>query len=167
MGERFSVVEFSGTYLIGLAADFYGGMSPKFNGPEVLGPLWGQVHSKLGGIDVSLRLAGRMIAATRPAASGEKGLLNQFVGLEVAELPDDLNGLEVFELPAMRLATYEHYGSMHGLVASIKELYNEVLPASGLKQPTPWALELEIYDERFNLQSDDSVMTIATPILPD
>jgi predicted transcriptional regulator YdeE len=167
MGERFSVVEFPGTYLIGLAADFYGGMSPKFNGPEVLGPLWGLVHSKIGAIDESLRLAGRMIAATRPADSGEEGLLNQFVGLEVAQLPSDLNGLDILELPAMRLATYEHYGSMRGLVASIKELYGEILPASGFKQPTPWSLELEIYDERFNMQSDESVMTIATPILAD
>lgn len=167
MQPKFEVVDFAETYLIGLNADFYGGMSPKFNGPEVLGPLWGQVHGKLGAIDLSLRLAGRMIAATRPAESDEEGLLNQFVGLEVAEVPADLNGLEVFELPAMRLATFEHFGSMQGLVSSIKKLYGEILPASGLKQPTPWSLELEIYDERFDMQSDQSVMTIATPVLAD
>jgi predicted transcriptional regulator YdeE len=166
MEPKFEVVEMPATKLVGLDADFYGGMSPKFN-PQVLGELWGRVHSKLGAIDESIRLAGRMIAATRPAGSGEEGLLNQFVGLEVAELPTDLNGLEVFQLPAMRLATYEHHGSLKGLVASIEKLYGEVLPASGLKQPTPWSLELEIYDERFKVQSDESVMTIATPILAD
>jgi predicted transcriptional regulator YdeE len=114
---------------------------------------------------MGIAFSGRMIAATRPAASSEEGLLNQFVGLEVAELPADINGLDVLELPAMRLATYEHYGSMNGLVASIKELYGEVLPKSGFEQPKPWSLELEIYDKRFDMQSDDSVMTIATPII--
>jgi hypothetical protein len=56
---------------------------------------------------------------------------------------------------------------MHGLVDSIKKLYGEVLPNSGLKQPTPWALELEIYDENFDPKKPDSVMLIATPVLPD
>ena len=165
MQPKFEVVDFSATTLLGLSADFYGGMSPKFNGPEVLGPLWGRVFTQLEELGIAYQ--GRMIAATRPAASGEEGLLNQFVGQVIDQVPKDLKGLKIFELPAMRLATYEHHGSMHGLVASIKKLYGEVLPESGLKQPTPWALELEIYDERFKVQSDESIMTIATPILAD
>ena len=165
MQPKFEVVDFAATYLIGLNSDFYGGMSPKFNGQEVLGPLWGRVFTQLE--DLGIAYQGRMIAATRPAASGEDGLLNQFVGQVVEAIPSDLKGLEVFELPAMRLATYEHHGSMHGLVDSIKKLYGEVLPKSGLKQPTPWALELEIYDENFDPKKPDSVMLIATPVLAD
>ena len=165
MQRKFEVVDFAATYLIGLNADFYGGMSPKFNGQEVLGPLWGRVFTQLEELGIAYQ--GRMIAATRPAASGEDGLLNQFVGQVVEAIPSDLKGLEVFELPAMRLATYEHHGSMHGLVASIKKLYGEVLPSSGLKQPTPWSLELEIYDENFDPNNPDSVMLIATPVLAD
>ncbi len=165
MQPKFEVIEMSAKTLIGLNADFYGGMSPKFNGQEVLGPLWGRVFTQLE--DLGIAYQGRMIAATRPAASGEDGLLNQFVGQVADELPSDLKGLEVFELPAMRLATYEHHGSMHGLVDSIKKLYGEVLPSSGLKQPTPWSLELEIYDESFDPNNPESVMLIATPVLPD
>ena len=165
MQPKFEVIEMSATTLIGLNADFYGGMSPKFNGQEVLGPLWGRVFTQLE--DLGIAYQGRMIAATRPAASGEVGLLNQFVGQVADELPSDLKGLEVFELPAMRLATYEHHGSMHGLVDSIKKLYGEVLPSSGLKQPTPWSLELEIYDDSFDPNNPESVMLIATPVLPD
>ena len=163
MQPKFEVIDFPATTLIGLETDFYGGMSPKFNGPEVLGPLWGKVNGKLAELGVAF--TGRMIAATRPAASGEEGLLTQFVGLEVAELPENLNGLEVHRLPAMRLATYEHHGSMNGLVQSIHRFYNEVLPASGLKQPTPWSLELEIYDQRFDLDREDSIMLIGAPVL--
>ncbi len=163
MQPKFEVIDFPETTLIGLESDFYGGMSPKFNGQEVLGPLWGKVNGKLA--ELGLAFTGRMIAATRPAGSGEESLLTQFVGLEVAQLPADLNGLEVHRLPAMRLATYEHHGSMNGLVQSIQRLYNEVLPASGLKQPSPWSLELEIYDQRFDLQREDSIMLIGAPVL--
>ncbi len=165
MNPKFEVIDMPATTLIGLNADFYGGMSPKFNGEEVLGPLWGRVFTQLEELGIAYQ--GRMIAATRPADSDEEGLLNQFVGQVVDELPGDLKGLEVLELPAMRLATYEHHGSMHSLVASIKKLYGEVLPASGLKQPHPWALELEIYDENFDPKKPDSVMLIATPVLAD
>lgn len=53
MEPKFEVVEMPATKLVGLNADFYGGMSPKFN-PQVLGELWGRVHSKLGAIDESI-----------------------------------------------------------------------------------------------------------------
>jgi len=161
---KFEVVEMPATTLVGLNADFYGGMSPKFN-PQVLGELWGRVFSELE--DLGIAYQGRMIAVTRPAASGEEGLLNQFVGQVVEQVPSNLKGLEVFELPAMRLATYEHHGSMTGLVASIEKLYDEVLPASGLKQPTPWSLELEIYEDDYDPKNPDAVMLIATPVLAD
>lgn len=163
MNSKMSVVDFPSTTLIGLEADFYGAMSPKFNGQEVLGPVWGKVHQAIA--QLGLPMNGGMIAATMPAASGEEGLLTQFVGLVVEEVPANLNGLGVYQIPAIKLATYEHHGGMEKLVASIHEFYNEVLPESGLKQPQPWALELEIYDERFNLESPDSIMLIGVPVL--
>ena len=158
MAAKFEVVDYPALTLIGLNADFYGGMSPKFNGQEVLGPIWGSVHRKIA----ELGLTGNMIGATRSADSGEEGLLNQFVGLVVDKLPADLNGLDVLELPAMTLATYEHFGSMDGLVASIQKFYGEVLPGSGCNQNSGW--HLEIYDERFDFQNPDSVMLIAAPV---
>ncbi len=169
MEPKFEVVEMPATKLVGLNANFYGGWYPKER-PQVHLELLGRVNSKLGAIDESIRLAGRMIVATRPVDSGEENHVNQFFGLEVAEIPMDLKGLEVFELPTMHLATFEHHGSLEGLAASIKKFYGEVLPASGLKHKRPWSLgslELEIYDERFILQGEESIMTIATPILAD
>lgn len=163
MAAKFEVIDFPATTLIGLEADFYGGMSPKFNGQEVLGPLWGKVHQALAEIGIAFQ--DRMIAATRPAASGEEGLLTQFVGQVVEQQPVDLKGLAVYQLPGMRLATYEHLGGMDKLVASIRKFYGEVLPNSGYQQPQPWSLELEIYDDRFSLDNPDSIMTIGSPVL--
>ena len=163
MTAKFEVIDFPATTLIGLEADFYGGMSPKFNGQEVLGPLWQRIFSKLG--EAGIAFQGQMIAATRPASSGEEGLLTQFVGQVVEQVPSDLHGLEIFELPAMRLATYEHHGSMNGLVASIEKFYGEILPESGLEQPKPWSLELEIYDRDYNPSNPDAMMRIGAPVL--
>jgi predicted transcriptional regulator YdeE len=163
MTAKFEVIDFPATTLIGLEADFYGAMSPKFNGQEILGPLWGKVHHALSEIGIAFQ--GRMIAATRPSASGENGLLTQFVGQVVEHLPADLKGLSVHQLPAMRLATYEHQGEMDKLVSSIQKFYNEVLPNSGYEQPKPWSLELEIYDDRFSLENPESIMTIGSPVL--
>jgi predicted transcriptional regulator YdeE len=144
--------------LIGLSADFYGGMSPKFNGQEVLGPLWGKVHQQLAEAGIN-RV--KMIGATRTADSGEEGLLNQFVGAVVADVPANIGDLHVLELPAMKLATYEHHGGMDKLVASIQKFYGEVLPGQGCARSGDW--HLEIYDERYT-DGDDSVMLIAVPI---
>jgi len=158
MSAKFEVVEYPAVTLIGLNADFYGGMSPKFNGKEVLGPLWGKVHQLLiaSGIDRK-----NMIGATRTADLREEGLLNHFVGAVVSEVPDELNGLEVLELPAMKLATMEHHGTMDGLIASIQKFYGQVLPEQGCVRDGDW--HLEIYDERYN-DGDSSVMLIAVPI---
>ena len=158
MTQLFEIQESPALYLIGLSADFYGGMSPKFNGQEVLGPLWGKVHQALAALGIERT---KMIGATRTADSGEEGLLNQFVGAVVSEVPANIGDLEVLALPAMKLATYEHHGSMNGLVASIQKFYGEVLPGQGCARSGDW--HLEIYDERYT-DGDDSVMLIAVPI---
>lgn len=151
--------------LIGKSADFYGAMSPKFNGQEVLGPIWGFVHAKRQ--ELGLPADSTMIGATRPASSpeAENGLLNQFVGIEVAVLPADLMGLEVLEMDGGTYASVEHVGSMDGLVESVRKFYDELLPLAGCTQRS--GLHLEIYDSRFDMSDPNSIMTIAAPVKPD
>ena len=103
-----------------------------------------------------------MIGATRSAEGATDGLLNQFVGIQVSDLPADLRGLDVLEIPAGTYATFEHIGGMEKLVESTQEFYNELLPDMGCTVDN--GLHLEIYDERFDLNRADSIMTIAAPI---
>lgn len=161
MEPKFNIVEMPKRILIGLDTDFYGAMSPKFNGQEKLGPIWGTMQAKK--IEFGFGPEVLMIGATRPAASGEEGLMNQFVGIVVDELPSDLLGLNVLEIPAGTYATFEHIGGMETLVESIQEFYGELLPDMGCTADN--GLHLEIYDERFDLTSPASIMTIAAPIL--
>ena len=71
-------------------------------------------------------------------------------------------GLEVFEIEGGLYASTEHVGSMDGLVTSIQKFYGELLPVYGCTQRS--GLHLEIYDKRFDMESPDSIMTIAAPV---
>ncbi|MFM6971010.1 MAG: GyrI-like domain-containing protein [Rhodoluna sp.] len=158
---NFQIVEMPKRTLVGRAADFYGAMSPKFNGQEVLGPVWGLVQAKREefGLPVGTLMIGATDSANSPEAAN--GLLTQFVGIVFDELPDDLLGLDVFEVPAGNYATIEHHGGMENLVTSIQEFYTQALPGAGCSQAS--GLHLEIYDNRFN-DGDSSIMTIAAPV---
>jgi len=160
--SKISVVEMPARILVGKSADFYGAMSPKFNGQEKLGPIWGLMQAKR--IELGLPDGATMIGATVPADSPEaaEGLLTQFVGCVVDEVPTDLLGLDVFKIEAGLYATYEHVGSMETMVNSIQKFYTELLPGAGCTQRS--GLHLEIYDDRFDMSSPDSIMTIAAPV---
>jgi hypothetical protein len=163
--SEIKVAEFPARVLIGKSADFYGAMSPKFNGQEVLGPIWGLMNSMREPLGLPERTT--MIGATRPAASAEAadGLLNQFVGYVVDEVPADLQGLEILEIECGLFASYEHVGPMEKLVEGVQKFYGELLPGSGCTQRP--GLHLEIYDERFDMSDPQSVMTIAAPVQRD
>jgi predicted transcriptional regulator YdeE len=157
---KFNIIEMPKRILIGLDADFYGAMSPKFNGQEKLAPVWGAMYQKKNEFGFGPKVL--MIGATRAAEGATDGLLNQFVGLVVEELPADLRGLNILELPGGTYATFEHIGGMETLVKSTQEFYNELLPDMGCTVDN--GLHLEIYDERFDLNRADSIMLIAAPI---
>jgi predicted transcriptional regulator YdeE len=157
MTNAIKVIEFGPVTLVGLEADFYGGMSPKFNGKEILGPMWGQIFTKFSELGLPIN---HMVAATGRAKSGEEGLLNQFAGCVVDSVPDDLNGLSVLQLPKVKLAVTEHIGSMDTFMETIGNFYRNLLPASGLKELFPERFEYEIYDERFSQKDPNSVMRI-------
>jgi predicted transcriptional regulator YdeE len=159
------VVEFPARILIGKSADFYGAMSPKFNGQEVLGPIWGEMNAMGKALGLPDRTP--MMSATRPAKSpeAENGLLTQFIGYVVEAIPADLKGLEVLEVPAGLFAYTEHLGGMDTLVDSVRGFYSALDSLKGCTQRS--GFHLEIYDARFDMSEPTSIMTIAAPVQLD
>jgi predicted transcriptional regulator YdeE len=159
--QNFKIVDLPSATLVGLSADFYGAMSPKFNGQEVLGPVWAKVHSL--GAALKLPKNSKMISATGPSDSdvAGEGLLTQFIGFVVDAVPEELGELSVFQVPGGKYASIEHVGTMETLVQSIQDFYTQALPGAGCTQAS--GLHLEIYDERYN-DTEHSIMTIAAPI---
>ena len=156
------VAEFPARILVGKSADFYGAMSPKFNGQEVLGPVWGEMNAMGKALGLPERTP--MMSATRPAMSpeAENGLLTQFIGYFVEAIPADLRGLDVLNVPAGTFAYVEHVGSMDTLVDSVRGFYSALDSLEGCTQRS--GFHLEIYDERFDMAEPDSIMTIAAPV---
>jgi AraC family transcriptional regulator len=70
--------------------------------------------------------------------------------------------MEVREIPAGRHAIFVHKGKLDTLGDTMDFIYNSWLPASGEKQRD--APDLEIYGEKFDMNSDDSEMEICIPI---
>jgi predicted transcriptional regulator YdeE len=160
--SEIKVAEYPARILVGKSADFYGAMSPKFNGQEVLGPVWGELNAMGKALGLPERTP--MMSATRPAASpeAENGLLNQFIGYVVDAIPADLKGLEVLDVPAGTFAYVEHVGGMDTLVGSVRGFYSALESLEGCTQRS--GFHLEIYDERFDITEPDSIMTIAAPV---
>jgi len=77
--------------------------------------------------------------------------------VEVSSLDNIPEGMVGEIVPASKYAVYEHKGKISGISDTYAKLYEEEMPKSGLKQKEVW---LEVYDERYKHESDDSIMEI-------
>ncbi len=77
--------------------------------------------------------------------------------VEVSDLDNIPDGMTGKVVPASRYAVFEHKGKAQDLTATYGRIYEKDMPATGFKQKKIW---LELYDERFKHDSDDSVMEI-------
>ena len=87
------------------------------------------------------------------------GDFRYLAGIEAAETPD---GMETVEIPAHRYAVFTHRGHISDLPKTIYTIWNRALPDAGL-QPAQ-APELEVYDERFNVDTGRGEVEVWVPI---
>ena len=83
-------------------------------------------------------------------------------GFEVSSTEDIPDGMIVHVTPASKYAKFTHYGSLDNLSETYTYIYNVWFPQSGYDMGM--GNELELYDEKFNPQSDTSEMYIFVPI---
>ncbi len=144
--------------LIGISSTF---TAKHDGGPadDTIGELWGVLMARIPAVGVPMNW---MIGVTAPTNNPENPYeMSYFAGMAVDELPEDLQGLAVYELEGARYATFEHHGSMTKVGDSVRTFYGELLPRSGYRVTD--APHLEVYDERFTMD-DDSVFRFAAPI---
>lgn len=125
---------------------------------DTIGQLWNELTSRIPALGLPMHW---MIGVTEPTNSEIPFEMSYFAGMAVDEVPADLHGLELVELPAARYATFEHHGSMATVGDSVRTFYGELLPRSGYQVTD--APHLEVYDERFTMD-DSSVFRFAAPI---
>ncbi len=83
--------------------------------------------------------------------------------IEVAPDAARPDGIEEMTLPAVDYAVFEHRGSLDTLQETIRALYGEWLPASGLK----WTgkFDLEYYGPAFSYGQEDSSLELWIPVV--
>jgi AraC family transcriptional regulator len=67
-----------------------------------------------------------------------------------------------FTVPAGRYAVFTHRGPIADFHLTVRKIWKEWLPASGL-EPTG-APDVEVYDERFKLHEADSECDMLVPV---
>lgn len=159
---KVTVQEIPPMRLIGISADFVSILSGTHgNATQVIPEIWSSLMTKLSA-HPDLKL-GWGVGAVGPAHSpqGIEGELNYFAGfvLHSAEVPD---GLSTLHIPGGHHAVCEHVGPLSKLADTTAWFFTEWFPQSGLewRQDFP----LEIYDERYKGDAEDSVVLITTPV---
>lgn len=85
--------------------------------------------------------------------------MTYLAGLETTTVPADF---ETWKLPAQKYVVFEHKGTLESLGQTIQNIFMKEFPESGFKHVE--GIALEIYDERFDSTSPNSVFELAFPI---
>ena len=143
--------------LVGLTVSAYPIGHPQ-NDPTLIPELWDFLMQLL--IATDFEVDGPMYGAS--IMDGET--MNYLAGFAVGAdwTGNEFPSVETWLLPASRYAIFEHRGTLDRFPSTMDEIFNQWLPASGLKTgPSPC---LEIYDQRFVAGSPESVFEIAVPV---
>lgn len=140
----------------GVSGEFVSGMQPNSDAHIVIPQLWDRLDGLVSqGDDHKHWSAGIMNNAV-----SEKMTYTAAVRLDDEEVA--LDGLEVVDLPGGTYVGCEHVGSLDTIGETTAWCYATFLPTSGrVLRDGP---HVEIYDERFNPHSSDSVVVICAPI---
>lgn len=148
--------------LVGVSRDFISVLGENSNAHQILPELWGELFDKLEDLD-EFEFTWSVGVLEPPKGKNPKpGQLSYFAGLLVEEVPEDLAGMRVLDVPAGNFAVCEHIGDVEDIGETTAWFYNEYLDSSGLAERE--APHYEIYDERFNPESPESVIMICAPI---
>jgi predicted transcriptional regulator YdeE len=149
--------ELAPTTVVGVSGVFIGAMAPNSDAQTVIPELWSELRKSAGGDFYDGHWA---VGVMSDAEDGKK--MNYLAAIRLTENGAQLDGMDVVDLPGGKYIACEHVGSLDGLGATTGWFYGEYLPNAEWKVRNGY--HLEIYDERFHHESDQSVMLICAPV---
>jgi predicted transcriptional regulator YdeE/DNA-binding transcriptional MerR regulator len=131
-------------------------LGPSFN-PHIA-EMWGQFMSRYKEIKNITGQCnyGACFSAPEGGAPGEFEYVACFEVTEVSDVPE---GMVVRQIPPYRYAVFTHKGKLHNLGETYKYIYETGLPQAGV-EPHPDKFDMELYDDRFISDSDESEFDI-------
>lgn len=151
------VEEKSPLRLVGLQAAFISGLSPDTNAAEVIGPLWGTLHSRIAEIQRSdPTICYGYCCFGVPSEPRHPDEILYLAGVPVAAGAPVPAGLESIETAAGLYAVFEHRGPIWTLGTTLKAIYGDWLPTSGYRGSGKG--DVEVYRQDWAADAEDSVM---------
>ncbi len=152
-------------FVVGMGGNFISVLSPDADNFIVIPKLWHEFMARSG--EITPRKDSTVALGCVYCPAGERpGECHYLACAEVTaataaevSLPA---GMELREIPAGRHAVFIHKGSLDTLGDTMGHIYATWLPASGLELRD--APDLEIYGEKFCMESEDSELEICIPV---
>jgi predicted aldo/keto reductase-like oxidoreductase/predicted transcriptional regulator YdeE len=94
----------------------------------------------------------------------EKGEERYIVSNEVSSVEVVPEGMIAEKIPAQKYAVFTHLGKLNNLGETYQYIYGDWLINNTRYERVPFAPEFEWYDQRFNINSDDSELDLYIPI---
>lgn len=159
-----SYVELPEKFLIGMGARFISIMCPDADNKVVIPALWHQFVNRVDEIPQRRGQASYGLVEELPPGkrTGAKGELYYVACVAAASDAPPPAGMITRSIPAGRYAVFTHRGKLDTLARTMDHIYGQWLPQSGIQlRKGP---HIEVYDARFNPDSDDSEFDICLPV---
>lgn len=151
--------------VVGLQRSFIHALSPDATNMDVIGPLWGELLKRAASVPhrVGHAMYGVIFART-PGERSHPDELEYLAGVAVQSASAVPAGLVARKIPAGQFAVFLHRGPIRDIGATIRAIYRVWLPASRYEHSG--LADIELYDERFCPDGDQSVMEYWISVRP-
>jgi AraC family transcriptional regulator len=159
------IVEKPAQTVVGLEAPFIHALSPQANNAEVIGPLWDKFLQRVQ--QVPQRAGKEMYGIIYEPAQGPRSHpdeLRYIAGVAVSQLGTIPAGMVRHTLSAGTFAVFTHRGPISNIAETCRHIYRVWLPQSAWQHAG--TADVELYDDRFQCDRDDSEMEYWIPVTP-
>ena len=124
--------------------------------------LWGQWNARAAELKNRTGMCAYGACFTQVEGAGE-GEFEYVAGMEVSDLADIPEGMVARQIPDYKFAVFTHKGKLHTLPETYKFIYETWLPQADVELH-PDKFDMELYDDRFVLDSDESEFDILVAV---
>jgi predicted transcriptional regulator YdeE len=152
-----STIEVPAATLVGVSGQFVSGLHPDSDARLVIPELWERLMESHGHALHDAHWSAGVMSDIEGSSK-----MNYLAAIRLEDSEHNSEGLERLELPGGSYLACEHVGSLETMGQTTVWFYTQYLPSSGVRLRVGY--HLEIYDDRFDPESMDSIVLICAPI---
>jgi AraC family transcriptional regulator len=151
--------------VVGMRRAFLHALSPECNTQQVLGQLWCEFPERAGSVPHrSGETMYGIIYGLPEEQRSHPHELQYIAAVPVTQAAGIPEGMVAWTVPAGKFAVFLHRGPIQKIRATVYEIYRVWLPASPYVHAE--IADVEVYDERFCVEGQESVMEYWISIAP-